>query len=139
GALGGGQPGIDIPVADDEAEMIERHLGEAVNPGLVRTRLLAAVVDRQDLALDRLGVRLLAERLRPCRRRERQEANDEQQRCGKGEAASGTHDLPQQARQSRPTDVNNATGAAAAAAKRTNIQNMRAVLLPGGWSYMRSA
>ena len=54
GPLRARQPGIDVPIGDDEAEIIERHLGEAVNPGLVRPRFLAAVVDREDFAPHRL-------------------------------------------------------------------------------------
>ena len=72
GPLRAGQAGADVPKCDDEAEMIERHFGEAVNPGLVGPRFLAAVVDREDFAPHRLGAGFVAEPLRRCRRRQQQ-------------------------------------------------------------------
>jgi hypothetical protein len=83
GPFGVRQAGADIPERNDEAEMIERHLGEAVNPALVRPRLLAAVVDRKDFALHSLRAGPVAERLRQSRlrpggRRQQQRAQKDQ-------------------------------------------------------------
>ncbi|MGZ5845469.1 MAG: hypothetical protein ACXWJL_10765, partial [Xanthobacteraceae bacterium] len=52
-----GKAGIDVPVGDDQAEMVERHLGETVNPRLIGSRLLAAVIDGENFAPHRFGRR----------------------------------------------------------------------------------
>jgi hypothetical protein len=77
-----GKAGIDVPVGDDQAEMVERHLGETVNPRLIGSRLLAAVIDRENLAPHRFGRRYVAGRLRHSAGRERQDANKQQRGAG---------------------------------------------------------
>src|SRR5262249_5457717 len=57
GALERGQPGVDIPIGYDVAEMVERHLDELVDAGLVRAPLLAPVIDAEDFASKRQWVR----------------------------------------------------------------------------------
>jgi len=87
-----------------------------VNPRLVGAFLLPAVVDRQDLAPDRLDPRLVARSL--CRDDGQQTANDEQESGQDAAQLNGSqvqtrarvHDLSNKAGQSRPTDVRNATG-----------------------------
>ena len=83
GALDARQFGVDVPVGQHEAEIVERHFGEAVNAGQVGPRLLAAVVEGHDLAAHRLGGELLAEPLgarRPTRTRARASPAEE---CGR--------------------------------------------------------
>ena len=93
-ALRARQAGVDVPIGEDEAEMIERHLGEAVDACLVGPRFLAAVVDGEDFAPHRLRPQFIAERLRDGRRRERQSAREQQQPWCEGgwQGAAATHD-----------------------------------------------
>jgi hypothetical protein len=92
--------------------MIERHFGEAVDAGLVGSRLFAAVVERKDFALDRRGPRLVGKPLRARGRRQQHRGDQDQERLpGGGSTGAGAqHDWSQQAKESRPTHVRNESG-----------------------------
>ena len=69
---------VDVAIGHLVAEPVERHLGEQVDPRLLRRRLVAAVVQGQDLAPHRPARELDVERRRRHEDGGRRQPGDEQ-------------------------------------------------------------